>query len=89
MFWKPYDDPCWKQVCREPPPTPKNKAPVRVFYNHNRDKLYRSFRHGHACMNKKNITDVLFVHADTTTTSSQNTVAFWMVCAILVKKTLI
>jgi hypothetical protein len=41
IYWKPHDDPCWKQVGRDAPPVPKNKALVRAFYNHNRDELYR------------------------------------------------
>ena len=41
VYWKDSADPCWKRVERHPPPKPSNGAPTRVFYNHNRDRIYR------------------------------------------------
>lgn len=41
VYWKAHDDPCWKRACRKPPPIPRNNAPVKVLFNHDRDDTYR------------------------------------------------
>ena len=43
VFWKPRDDKGWDQAARKPPPATKNGAPVKVFYNHNRDYICRLY----------------------------------------------
>lgn len=43
VFWKSYDDVGWSQSDRQPPPIPRNKAPVRVVYDHNKEEIYRLF----------------------------------------------
>ena len=40
-YWKARDDPGWKRAELKPPPAPRNGAPVRVFFNHNRDIIYK------------------------------------------------
>ena len=40
-YWKAHDDPAWKQACRTAPPVPRNGAPVRVLFDHQRMATYR------------------------------------------------
>ena len=41
VFWRSRQSAEWKRAGREPPPCPRNGGPTRVFYNHNRDEIYR------------------------------------------------
>ena len=41
VYWKSNGDVGWTQSDRQPPPVPRNKAPVRVVYDHNKEKIYR------------------------------------------------
>ena len=41
VYWKAHDDPAWKQACRTAPPVPRNGAPVRVLFDHQRMATYR------------------------------------------------
>ena len=43
VFWKHRDNEGWRQANRQPPPSTKNGAPVQVFYNHNRDCIFRLY----------------------------------------------
>ena len=40
IYWQSCSDVCWSQADRQPPPEPRNKAPVRVVYDHNKDEIY-------------------------------------------------
>ena len=40
-YWKAREDAGWKRAGLKPPPAPSNGAPVRVFFNHNRDRIYK------------------------------------------------
>ena len=48
VFWKHRDDKGWEQAGRQPPPATKNGAPIKVFYNHNRDHIFRLYYFVHA-----------------------------------------
>ena len=41
VYWKNNGDVGWTQSDRQPPPVPHNKTPVRVVYDHNKEKIYR------------------------------------------------
>ena len=41
VYWHSADHMGWKQAGREPPPPSKNGSPTKVFYNYNRDTIYR------------------------------------------------
>ena len=41
LFWRDAQSAEWKRTGREAPPCPRNSGPTRVFYNHNRDEIYR------------------------------------------------
>ena len=41
LFWRNEQSAEWKRSGRTAPPCPRNGGPTRVFYNHNRDEIYR------------------------------------------------
>ena len=41
VYWQAHDHVGWSQADRQPPPQPRNNAPVRVIYDHNKDEIYR------------------------------------------------
>ena len=41
VYWKPRNDPGWKQADRVPPPAARNNAPVKVLFNDQRHAVYR------------------------------------------------
>ena len=41
VFWKNAGDADWKRASKTAPPRPRNGGPTRVFYDHNRDEIYR------------------------------------------------
>ena len=43
-YWKARDDVGWKRAGLKPPPAPRNGAPMRVFFNHNRKSIYTSVK---------------------------------------------
>ena len=47
VFWKHRDDKGWDQADYKPPPAPKNGARIKVFYNHNRDDIFRLYYFTH------------------------------------------
>ena len=40
-YWKSREDAGWKRSGLKSPPAPRNGTPVRVFFNHNRDSIYK------------------------------------------------
>ena len=53
VYWRGHEDVGWKQARRDPPPVPNNGQPVRVFYNHNMDHVYRyNWMHACACIDR-------------------------------------